>query len=87
MPRQYTGKESISLSEVKKPNGSIYVFERTTWYDRDTKKTRSKRRLLGIKDPETGEVRNTRPRKSTAETNTGAEIGFGMITPFLTISP
>ena len=74
MPRQYTGKESISLSEVKKPNGSIYVFERTTWYDRDTKKTRSKRRLLGIKDPETGEVRNTRPRKSTAETNTGAEI-------------
>jgi len=71
MPRQYTGKETVSRSEVIKPNGSIYVFERTTWYDRDTKKTRSRRKLLGIKDPETGELRKTRPRKDNTETNTG----------------
>lgn len=64
MPRPYTGKESISRSEITKPNGSIYVYERTTWYNRDTKKTESRRKLLGIKDPVTGEMHNTRPRKS-----------------------
>ena len=26
MPRPYTGKESVSLSEVKKANGSIYTY-------------------------------------------------------------
>ena len=74
MPRQYTGKESVSLSEVTKPNGSVYVYERTTWYNRDTKKTCSKRKLLGIKDPITGELRKTRPRKSSPETNAEPEI-------------
>ena len=70
MSRQYTGKETVGRSEERKPNGSIYVYERTSWYDRDTKKTRSKRKLLGIKDPEIGEVRDTRPRKKKTETST-----------------
>ena len=56
------GKQSVGRCEVEKPNGSIYVYERTAWYDRDTKK-RSKFKLLGIKKPETGGLRNTRPRK------------------------
>ena len=75
MPRHYTGKKNVSRSEVKKPNGSIYVYERTTWYDRDTKKTRSKQRLLGIKDPETGELRSTRPRRKAAGNGTGTDQG------------
>ena len=77
MPRPYTGKESVSLSEVKKANGSIYVYERTTWYDRDIKKTRSKRKLLGIKDPETGLIRDTRPRKKRTETEAKPEANAG----------
>ena len=75
MPRPYTGKESVSYSEVKKANGSIYVYERTTWYDRESKKTRSKRRLLGIKDPETGKLLSTRQRRKRTETETEANEG------------
>ncbi|MBQ7488499.1 MAG: hypothetical protein IJT77_13495 [Clostridia bacterium] len=63
MPRKYTGKEHVSISDVKSDNGSIYVYERTTWYNRETKKTESRRKLLGIRDPATGEVRKTRSRK------------------------
>ena len=63
MPRQYTGKVSVGRSEIKKSNGVIYVYERTSWYNREKHATESKRRLLGIKDPETGEIVQTRPRK------------------------
>ena len=72
MPRPCAGKQSVGRCEAEKPNGSIYVYERTAQYDRDTKK-RSKFKLLGIKKPETGGVRNTRPRKKKTETSTCGE--------------
>ena len=63
MPRQYTGNIHTGTRRIRRPNGDIYVYERVTQYDRKTQKTKTlKNTLLGILDPETGEIRPTRKK-------------------------
>lgn len=51
---------------------TTYVYESTSYWDAEKKQSRSKRRLLGKLDPETGEIIPTgnrgRKKKETAET-------------------
>lgn len=74
MGRPYTGKETISREERTQRNGCIYVYERRSWYDREAGYTRKSLSLLGIKNPETGEIEETRPKLS-AGTSEGQAAG------------
>ena len=63
MPRPFTGKIHIGTRRITRPNGDVYVYERQTQYDPQTRKTRTiKTTLLGILDPETGKIRSTRKK-------------------------
>lgn len=64
MGRQYTGNITISREERTQKNGSIYVYEKRSWYDREAGYTRKSLSLLGIKNQETGELEETRPKLS-----------------------
>ena len=62
MARPYTGKNTVGESRVTLKNGVIYVYERTSKYDRETKMTiTTGRRLKGKILPETTEIVPTRP--------------------------
>ena len=63
MARPYTGKIAQSTEERVQKNGDIYVYQVQRWYDPDTRNTRRKLELLGIKDPSSGEVKGTRPKR------------------------
>lgn len=68
MARPYTGQTREILVERKRPNGDIYVYKRIVQYDRETKKMKIlSEKLMGIKDPKTGEIRKTRPRRTKEE--------------------
>ena len=72
MSRPFTGKTHTGIRRITRPNGDVYVYERVTKYDPQTKKTQTlKTTLLGILDPETGEIRKTRkksPKKEVVQT-------------------
>ncbi len=82
MGRPFTGKKSVATFEEKKANGTIYVYERTTWYDQEKGYSRSSRKLLGKKDIVTGEIVATRPKRDTKVSEEGlsgdAVITVGM---------
>ena len=63
MARPYTGKIAQSTEERVQKNGDIYVYQVQRWYDPDTRNTRRKLELLGIKDSSSGEVKSTRPKR------------------------
>lgn len=44
-----------------------YVYESTSYWDKDKKQPRAKRKLIGKIDPDTGEIIPTSPRKKKAE--------------------
>ena len=68
MPRAFTGKTHISTVEHHRKNGDVYIYRRTTQYDRETKKNKTiKMELLGKKDPATGEIVKTRARRTKEE--------------------
>lgn len=54
---------------LKNKNGTTYIYENVSYWDKKTKKPKSKRRCIGHLDPETGEVqpngRRGGNRKST----------------------
>ncbi len=63
MARPYTGKVSEEIQERTQKNGDVYVFKVIRWYDRETRNTKRRCTLLGIKNPGTGEIEPTRPRR------------------------
>ena len=63
MARPFTGKTNVATYEDTKPNGVVYIYERTTWYDQSKGYTCASKKLLGKKDPITGEIQSTRPKK------------------------
>ena len=63
MGRPFTGMKSVATFEQIKDNGTVYVYERTTWYDPSKGYSRSSRKLLGKKDTVTGEIVATRPKR------------------------
>ena len=44
------------IKQLDKRSGITYVYESTSYWDRDKQQPRSKRKLIGRMDPETGEV-------------------------------
>ncbi|MBK0348834.1 hypothetical protein JDW15_10480, partial [Aerococcaceae bacterium zg-ZJ1578] len=42
----------------------IYVYEVESYYDPTTKNTKRKSKILGYRDPDTGEIKPTRKRKA-----------------------
>lgn len=56
---------------TNKKSGTKYAYSSVSYYDKEKKQPRNKRKLLGIVDPVTGEIVPTsRQRKKTAESNT-----------------
>lgn len=59
---------SIAIVDVhNKERGVTYVYESVSYWDREKKQPRSHRRLIGRRDPETGEIVPTRRRKPRAD--------------------
>ncbi len=55
--------EAIYMSQVKvtnKKSGITYVYESESYWDKEKKQPRNKRKLIGKTDPETGEIIPTR---------------------------
>lgn len=48
-----------------KKTGTTYVYESISYYDKEKKQSRPKRKLIGKLDPETGEIVPTTPRTAT----------------------
>lgn len=72
MARPYTGKNTVGESRVTQKNGVIYVYERTSKYDRETKTTiTTGRRLKGKILPGTTEIVPTRPKKKRSVSKDG----------------
>lgn len=67
------------MSQVRytSPNGTIYVYESESYWDKDLKQPRNRRKLIGKIDKETGELvptgRKGRPKKTVSE-NTDKQI-------------
>ena len=58
----------IAIVDVhNKERGVTYVYESVSYWDRDKKQPRSHRRLIGRRDPETGEIVPTRRRRRKPE--------------------
>ena len=41
MSRPFTGKTHTGIRHITRPNGDVYVYERVTQYDPQTKKTQT----------------------------------------------
>ncbi|MDO4805253.1 MAG: hypothetical protein Q4A32_10595, partial [Lachnospiraceae bacterium] len=56
------------IKKYNKSNGTTYVYESESYWDKDKKQPRSKRKLIGKLDPVTGEIvpTGTRGRKPSA---------------------
>ena len=88
MSRPYTGKHSFRIIEREK-NGTIYVYEQESWYDQSTKNTKYKHVLEGIRDPQTGEIKPTRPKskkKTPSEVPVTVEIAFNAMLEIIKIA-
>lgn len=58
----------IAIVDVhNKERGVTYVYESHSYWDREKKQPRSHRKLIGRRDPETGEIVPTRRRKHKSE--------------------
>ena len=59
--------------QIDKKTGAIYAFESVSYWDKDKKQPRSKRRYLGKVDPETGEIIPSRGRTVHSEEKASEE--------------
>jgi predicted RNase H-like nuclease (RuvC/YqgF family) len=50
-------------------SGRKYAYESVSYYDKDKKQPRNKRKLLGIVDPESGEIVPTSRKKKETESS------------------
>lgn len=57
------------IKQYRKDTGVTYVYESESYWDKEKQQPRSRRKLIGKIDPETGEIVPTEPRKrrKTAE--------------------
>lgn len=79
----FGGEIMASLVYVKNPNGTTYVYENESYWDKASKTTRHKRKCIGKLKPETGEIIPTR-KKSTAKSEAKRQAGQCTVT---TIGP
>lgn len=59
--------------QIDKKTGTKYAFESVSYWDKDKKQPRSKRKYLGKVDPETGEIIPSRGRSSHSEESTAPD--------------
>ena len=59
--------------QIEKKTGAKYAFESVSYWDKDKKQPRSKRRYLGKVDPETGEIIPSRGRTVHSEEKASEE--------------
>lgn len=65
--RDDLGGGRIAIIDVRnKKRGVTYVYESESYWDKSLKQPRSRRRLIGKRDPDTGEIVPTRRRKSAS---------------------
>ena len=55
---------SCIVYQTDKKTGVKYAYESTSYWDKDKKQPRSKRKYIGKVDPETGEIISSRRRKN-----------------------
>lgn len=60
------------INSYNRKRGVTYVYESISYWDKELKQPRSKRRLLGRRDPDTGELIATR-KQNTASAVTPSE--------------
>lgn len=60
------------IKQYHKDTDTTYVYESTSYWDEEKKQSRSKRRVIGKLDPETGEVVPTGRRGRKAKNTTAA---------------
>ena len=53
--------------QVNKKTGVKYAYESTSYWDKEKKQPRTRRRYLGRVDPETGEIIKAKSRKDSEE--------------------
>jgi hypothetical protein len=51
------------VKQYDKRIGVTYAYESTSFWDKEKRQSRSKRKLIGIVDPETGEIKPTTKKK------------------------
>lgn len=61
------------IDSYNKKRGVTYVYDSFSYWDKELKQPRSKRRLLGRRDPDTGELVSTRKPKTMAVTPANAD--------------
>jgi len=61
------------IDSYNKKRGVTYVYDSFSYWDKELKQPRSKRRLLGRRDPDTGELVSTRKPKTMAVTPADAD--------------
>lgn len=73
-----------SYVRVKARNGTVYVYENESYWDKTSKKTRHRRRCVGHEDPVTGEIVQNRKkgdalrgRAQSERTDCCSVLGFG----------
>ena len=64
------GVVGTAIIDVRnKERGVTYVYESHSYWDKEKKQPRSRRRLIGKRDPETGEIVPTRSRRRSDGAN------------------
>lgn len=68
------------INSYNRKRGVTYVYESVSYWDKELKQPRSRRRLLGRRDPATGEIVPTRKSPRTAVTpETGSSTDFATL--------
>ena len=71
------------IKQYHKDTDTTYVYESTSYWDEEKKQSRSKRRVIGKLDPETGEIvptgRRGRKAKNTATPPAEEETGLARL--------
>ena len=63
-----------SLVYLKNKNGTTYVYKNTSYWDKETKKPKSKRRCIGHLNPETGNIEPNTGRGGNKKTTVSTEV-------------
>ena len=61
---------SSIVHQYDKRSGITYAYESTSYYDKEKKQPRAKRKLIGRVDPVTGEIVPTSGRRSSVKSET-----------------
>ena len=67
------------IKHLDKRNGITYVYESTSYWDKEKKQPRSRRTLIGRLDPETGEIVPTDGRGKRRQTSTATHAKRGPV--------